>query len=257
MKILVIGHSHVDCVSAAWRALAPEFARRGLAITTLQMRDERFHTDPSNDDAGVGERLRDSIALQARGCDASVMMLGGIAQNSFGLFEHPQPLDFVLDEEPGLAVDPERQLVPSALLAGHLARSPFFAGPAAQRRRLLPLLPPVLGQTDAPPPIADTAALQALLLDAQRRSERARHGMAPALLRYKAWRLHGRLLAQDCRAAGLPFLPVPAAVQDPRGFLVPEAWGADAIHANAWYGRQLIEQMLALAEARHRHALAA
>jgi hypothetical protein len=73
MKILVIGHGHLDCVRETRRALAPAFVDQGPEIATLQMRDAVFHGDPSNDADGIGDRLRHAIAEFA-------FLAGAIAQ---------------------------------------------------------------------------------------------------------------------------------------------------------------------------------
>lgn len=240
MKILVIGHSHVEAVRDA--ALALQTAGLACGFAFLQLRDAHFVSDPTQDEAQVGDRLREAIAEHAADCDASLLMLAGNAYNGLSLFEHPEPFDFVLDEDPELPLDTGRTLLPSALLAAHLQRWAPFALPNAQRRRLLPLLPRPIGQTDAPPPIADGAVVASLLLEAQRRSPRTLRGIAPALLRHKMWRLHSRLLADECRSLGLPLLPAPAAALEAPGFLARPAWGRDVLHPNAWYGAQVLQQ---------------
>ncbi|MBT9486934.1 MAG: hypothetical protein IV093_05430 [Rubrivivax sp.] len=242
MKLLVVGHSHVEGVRDAARAL--HAAGLGADFAFVQLRDEAFVNDPTQDETQVGDRLREAIAQHGADCDASLLMLAGNAYNGLSLFEHPEPFDFVLDEDPDLPLDSSRSLVPSALLAAHLQRWAPFALPNAQRRRLLPLLPRPIGQTDAPPPIADNDVVVSLLLDAQRRSPRALRGIAPAGLRHKVWRLHSRLLADECRSLGLPLLPAPAAAVDAPGFLARPAWGQDVLHPNAWYGAQVLQQAL-------------
>lgn len=244
MKILVIGHSHVQSVCDALAADTDAWRRQGLDFETLQLREPRFAGDPGNDADGIGPVLRAEIARVAADCDASLLMIGGNAHNGLGLFEHEQPFDFVLDEAPDLPLDTRRTLVPSALVAAQLRQWHPFDVPHRQRQALLPLLPPAIGQTDSPPPLLDTEQTRVRLDDAQRHSERGRRGLCPPALRLKAWALHSRLLAQACAEAGLPFLPAPAAAFGPDGGLAPEAWGRDAIHANAWYGRRVLEQVL-------------
>jgi hypothetical protein len=239
MKILVIGHSHIEAV----REAAPALCRADLQFVFIQLRDQAFVNDPTLDDGQVGDRLRQ--AIHAARADASLLMVAGNAYNGLSLFEHPERFDFVLDEDPDLPLDNTRTLIPCALLAAHLNRGASFSLANAQRRRLLPLLPRPLGQTDAPPPIADPATVARLLLEVQKKSPRASLGITPALLRHKIWRLHSRLLAQACGAIGLPLLPAPATTLDAPGYLARAAWGQDAIHPNAWYGARVLEQALA------------
>lgn len=244
MKLLVIGHSHLDAVQAAAARFAGAWAAMGLQLRFIQLREPRFHEDPTRDDDDIGEQLCAEIARQADGCDASLLMVGGNAHNGLGLFEHPRPFDFVPDDDPDAPLDRSRTLIPAPLLAAHLASWDPFARPARQRARLLALLPRPLGQTDSPPPIADPATVQALLSDAHRRSPRALHGLAPAHLRLKVWRLHGSLLGAQCAGIGLRLLPAPAAAQEAGGGLAPAYRSADAIHANADYGRLVLQEAL-------------
>lgn len=246
MKLLVVGHSHLDAVRASAVRHAGLWAARGLALRFVQLREPRLHSlDPTLDADDMGDALRAELARQAEGCDATLLMVGGNAHNGLGLFEHPQPFDFVAEDEPDTAPEPGRTLIPEPLLAAHLAAWDPFARPARQRARLLALVPRPLGQTDSPPPLADPQRAWASLSEAHRQSPRARQGLAPARLRLKVWRLHGRLLQQDCRRLGLPLLPAPPAALGADGGLAPACQGDDAIHANAEYGRLVLEQALA------------
>lgn len=245
MKLLVIGHSHLDAVRAAAERHASAYAAAGLALRFIQLREPRFVDDASRDDDDIGQALLAEVARQADGCDASLLMVGGNAHNGLGLFEHPEPFDFVPDDDPDGPLDPSRTLIPAPLLAAHFRQNEPYARPARQRARLLTLLPPARGQTDSPPPIADTATVQALLPDAHRRSARALHGLSPAHLRLKVWRLHGAVLREDCAKLGLRALPAPAGTQDTQGGLATAFHGRDAIHANADYGHRVLEEALA------------
>ena len=70
------------------------------------------------------------------------------------------------------------------------------------------------------------------------------YGVAPASLRHKLWRLHSHLVAEDCHAAGIEFVPAPPGAQDGRGYLAEAAYGDDSTHCNTWYGRRVIEQIV-------------
>lgn len=245
MKLLVVGHSHLDAVRAAAERHAAAYADAGLTLCFIQLREPRFCADPGSDADGIGPALRDEIARLGEGCDASLMMVGGMAHNGIGLFEHPQPFDFVADDDPDGPLDTARTLIPAPLLAAHFRLNEPYAHPARQRARLMALLPPCLGQTDAPPPIADPARVQALLPDAHRRSPRAALGLSPAHLRLKVWRLHGAVLREDCERIGLRPLPAPARALDAQGGLAEAFQGQDAIHANADYGHLVLEEALA------------
>jgi hypothetical protein len=70
----------------------------------------------------------------------------------------------------------------------------------------------------------------------------AEHGIAPAWLRHKFWRLIDSIHQEIAAEAGVAVLPPPPGTRDLRGFRLPEFYGTDWIHANTDYGELVLRQ---------------
>jgi len=73
--------------------------------------------------------------------------------------------------------------------------------------------------------------------------------IAPAWFRQRLWRMHSDVVAAHCAANGITFVPCPPAAMTPEGYLRPGLNGRPA-HANAAYGRLLLEQIRGLSRPR-------
>jgi hypothetical protein len=91
---------------------------------------------------------------------------------------------------------------------------------------------------ESPPPIPSAEFLEAHAGDFKALMKE--RGFAPALFRYKVWRLHSRLYRAACDQLGIEFLPVPPEMQDEQGMMVPRAWNHDPTHGNALYGQHVL-----------------
>jgi len=242
LRLLCLGQSHFGCVSRAADAGHEALARAGVEITTLVMNQPQFdpHFEPG---AGLHPALRDEALRLSATADAVYLSIGGTAHCVFGLMEHEQPFDFVLEPEPTLPLLPGREAVAGGLIRGALESTSLFRHQRALRRFLPGVLRRPLALLESPPPLFDDARLLANLGGYRRLlTER---GIAPAPVRRKLWRLHSFLVAEDCAAAGIEFVAAPSAAQDTQGYLAPQALADDdPTHANTWYGRRLIEQMV-------------
>jgi hypothetical protein len=244
LRVLFIGHSHLRCVRDAVASDAPALAARGVEVRTLLLRPAVAGSPvvPGRDADLLPAEQRAEVLRSAPWADHIVLAVGGNAHSVFGLVEHARPFDFELAGESSPPLLPGREPLPGALVAAALRDSELFRQQAAMRRWLCQLSPAPCLELESPPPPRDDAHILAhpghfgpLL---------AEHGVAPAALRYKIWRLQSAAVRQACNELGLRLLPAPASVRDAQGFLVPQALADDPTHANPWYGRQLIEQVL-------------
>jgi hypothetical protein len=246
-RLLFIGHSHLRCVRDAAAEDVAALAARGLQIETLLLRPA-LPGDvavPGHEAEQFTPEQRAEVLRRAPAADHIVLAVGGNAHSVFGLVEHERPFDFELADEPSPPRLPGREPLPGALVAAALRASELFQQHAAMRRWLVQALPPSARprlELESPPPPRHDAHI--LAHPRHFGPMVARHGVAPASVRYKIWRLHSAAVAQECQALGLQFLPAPDGVKDADGYLVPAALAPDPTHANAWYGRRLIEQVL-------------
>jgi hypothetical protein len=68
-----------------------------------------------------------------------------------------------------------------------------------------------------------------------------KYGIAPPAFRYKLWRVQSLLLRELCSELGIEFVPASAEVQDPQGMLAKSFWVGDATHANASFGKMVLD----------------
>lgn len=250
LHLLCLGHSHFACVRRALEetATARALAAAQVQITPIVMNDAHF--DP-HFTAGYAAAdgvphfspvLQAELAAASARADAVYVSIGGTAHGVFGLLEHERPFDFTLQHEPASPLLPGREPVPGALIREALAATSLFRHQRALRHFLPAVLRRPVAHLESPPPLRQEQLLDNL--GGYRRLLTAR-GVAPGSLRSKLWRLHSQLVAEDCLAVGIEFLPVPPCVQDDNGHLVPQALApGDPSHANTWYGRRVIEQMV-------------
>jgi hypothetical protein len=68
-------------------------------------------------------------------------------------------------------------------------------------------------------------------------------GISPVSIRYKLWWLQASVQKELSQNGGAVFLPVPPAAANSDGYLSPEFYGGDPVHANAEYGALVIKQL--------------
>jgi hypothetical protein len=222
---VLIGHSHARPIFEA------------AAEAGFRLKGYNFWTAPqpalNPDRTAFHPEIRRTLA---RGPVFSAV--GGVGHNLVGMVRHPRPFDLVLPGEPGLAISPGAELLPSgavrqaiaAVIEEHLAVMRLVRSVATGR--VFHLMPP--------PPLEDGARMLAdipwMFFPHLTRE------VAPALVRYKCWRLHGEIVAAFCAREGIEAIPPPPEASDGRGFLKPEHY-ADAMHVNARYGALVLRQM--------------
>jgi hypothetical protein len=74
--------------------------------------------------------------------------------------------------------------------------------------------------------------------------EIAAHGISPALLRWKLWRLHSGLYQEVCARLGIEFQPSPPAMRDAAGMMLAHGCHPDATHGNDVYGSHVLAHLL-------------
>lgn len=232
MPPLCIGHSHLRCVQVA--ALDT-----GAALRAINFWDDGSVIHNSPEDPVLNIELQREVRAHP---GALFSFVGGGAHTVIALASHPRRYDFVLPEDPDLPVDPRAELVPADAVRAVLEReaTPYLK----LMRHLRSLVHARLVHVEPPPPCPDNESI------APHMPWSLFPGMlqevAPRWLRYKAWRLHSKIVSDWCAVNDIAFLPVPAVAADASGFLRQEYF-QDGVHANAAYGRLLLGQMQELA----------
>jgi hypothetical protein len=162
----------------------------------------------------------------------------------------PEPLfDFVPAGAPESVIDEEAILVPESLIRAKLSSFPKQL--ASYLRWLRPETKARLVVAGSPLPKGDEAELKRLVQSEWYfRDQASRHGLrledvriTPAPIRLKLWRVTQDLMAEAAGRHGCEFFPVPDAAMDEGGFLRRELWAEDASHANAAYGKIMLDAL--------------
>lgn len=233
-KILVMGHSHLTAPRLAY-AEAGDSARGWPAMVFFATNGDQYQ--PEIADGVLNPAI--SARLRAEAADLYVSMLGGNDHTPMCLVNDERRYDFVLPEAPELYIDPAAEILPAALLRAELARR--MAMHLAMLEGMRAAVPGRMVHIESPPPIASAEFIETNH-DGFGHLFAAR-GVAPALLRYKMWRLHSSLVREACARLGVEFLATPREVLDEQGMLARPAW-RDATHANSFYGRHVLAQLL-------------
>lgn len=251
----LIGHSHVFAVRDAL-ALQPPLARERVeAIQVLHVvkRPERVMSVADDGKPQLHPALL-AVLDRPDTAEAQVFsLIGGSVPFYFGLFEHRQPYDFILPDQPHLACSPGTELLPYSYCAKAMLRmlEEHTLTLSALRERIAgPLI-----HLESPPPIGDSAYCEAKLPPAF--SGPAYQGMrvAAPVFRYKVWRLHSALMRQHCERIDVRFMACPAESMDEQGFLKPIYWPTnEPLHGNALYGALVLDQVEGLLNSGARRA---
>jgi hypothetical protein len=167
-------------------------------------------------------------------------MFGGNAHNALTLLEHPRPFDVILAENPGLPRIEGAELTPESYIKAFIAQQAAIY--LLNMTTLKKAHDEPVFHIESPPPIGDNDFVQSHL-EQYFRDQQAEPRVAPALLRYKLWRIHSSVVKMSCDANGIEFLPAPTEAMTPDGFLLPEGYGDDSTHAGPWYGGSILRQL--------------
>lgn len=250
MKILVIGQSHTACVRAGANAHKGELSRKGVEIETVLVGEARFKPWKERVSSGgvdgfqLVNTLRDEILSKVANSDLIFSYFGGNAHNILSLVDHPRPYDFVFSDERTLPLIAGREVVPEQIVVGALRTSGRAYEPLWFLRAVLQLVPGPIVHLESPAPVPSEEHIRKFAHVFREKIDQ--FGVAPALLRYKLWRLNSKLIRHECNALGVRYLPVPEGTIDANGYLVEAAWYRDPVHANQWYGQRVIEQVVRL-----------
>lgn len=229
-----MGHSHLTAPRLAYAQA--QAAGQNLPVMMFYPLGSP-ECQPETSGGTLHPAIREKLA--AARADLHVSVLGGNDHALIGLVNDRQPYDFVLPEAPQLFTDPQAHIIPAALLRAELKRR---MAPALETLTALrAAVPGRFLHIESPPPVASTAFI--LEKDDGFGSLFAERGVAPALLRYKMWRLHSGIVREACAALGIEFCPTPLALLDAQGMFI-EAAARDATHGNTLYGRHILAQML-------------
>lgn len=217
-KTLIIGHSHT------------------VALMTATTVDDTFEFYKISQSQDI-EPLR---GFNAEDYAAVVLSIGGSYHNGFSLVNHPELFDFYLPEQVDLPIRPHSRLLPVALVEKVLERMRmgFLFSLTADIAKLFQ--GNSIYHIESPPPLPEAhirshPGLFKEKIDA--------FGISPAAFRYKVWRLHSKMVRENCGRLGIQFIDVPPEAQSSDGLLRDEYCHIDTGHANPLYGDLVLKQI--------------
>ncbi len=243
-KVVVFGHSHLGALDSAY-ALAAERADLTYELTTYQFlhnkRPQLINTDARgwryHDD--IERELTDLLARSRP--EAVAIMMHGEQAISSGLLTPVKPYDFFFPGEADYIPDPGCEIIPFDLVLkihmDHFHLISTFID------RIRSRLPPLSFCLCPPPPVGDRQyILDSDIQHGNISSHIAKYGLPSTTWRRRIWRLNIMALRSIYRARSIGFVDPPINSCDESGCLRPE-FRADVFHANAAYGRLLLNQI--------------
>jgi len=244
-KIVAMGHSHLARVKSAFdeRNLPPAGAGPADEIP-VWLHDVWVHNTEYAGPSDQGEILFNSYVLaqaQSQIIDMSdvvyCVQFGGSGHVVLGLQRLNPTFDFVSPEAPELPLEAGALVLPSDLVAKALEE--HMGAYILQLRALREAVTQPIICLETPPPYEDDAYVASHLGSYVTNPE----NVVGAALRRKLFLLHSQKVRAFCEASNIEYLPAPPNTLTDDGFLVREAYGEDATHANTWYGEQVIRQI--------------
>jgi len=232
-RLLVIGHSHTFSLLNA----AP-------GVRTISMQVLNLHKLSAKGTIQGGD-LANEVERQALSNppDAVCLLIGGQFHNTFGLNEQAPSLA-IGHEERGVVPqdDTPRVFIPFEELKAHIHAD----YQTDSKFNLVPLILKKFPHSDhivlpPPPPVADRQAVAEFLVK-QGASPNVR--VPPPELRRRLYDATVEVYHAMARENGARFLSVHDRVVDGDGLLRPEFHNWDVVHANAAYGRILLEHIV-------------
>lgn len=239
--ILAIGQSHLAAHIRGYQS-----ARRTdwPRIRFLLLSRQEFR--PPLENGKLNARILE--ALQEGAADYVFCAVAGNEHNALGLVNHPRRFDFVLPEAPTLPLQADAEILPSGVVLAWLKqRLERLSLPFMRQLREAVRVP--IWALEPPPPIPSEGHIERYA-EPVFRARIEKLGIAPAVFRFKVWRLQSALLRGFCEQLGIGFIDVPAETQDPHGMLAEPFWWRDATHANGEFGYRMLEKAIGLAASR-------
>ncbi len=248
-KILGLGHSHIVAIAKGCYELQDEgFCIAGAPILSRFIYLYEPELMPTLTEYNESARLNPRLCqiIEDERPDLVVLSVGGNEHIALSVTQPAERFDFILGAEPDLEVERGATLLPEAAIRETL------------REKMVPTLSVIEAIRDEidrplvclePPPPLPNSQILAFPQEFFRKSFDQRK-LSSELFRYKMWRTQSALYREICARCDIMFAPAAPEFIEPPGVLARAAWGGDASHANALFGRRMIERAAELVASR-------
>ena len=245
-RVLLVGYSHLHALMRAYQQRVRQRRDEIFALDSLEFEPHGRHQPTAEQAVGSLVNYQVIQADMERLIDHGkpeliVASLWGNQHFFLSVSRGPRPFDFVLPAEPDRELTEDAEVIPYDLVHGFLKSLCDKADEAPRFFREFTSLPIV--SVAAPPPIEHVLEIaggtSSAVLDARVKE----YGLAPAVLRYKLWKVCEQIFRAKAKEQGITFLQVPPETADRRGFRYREYYGQDWIHASPSYGELVLKQV--------------
>lgn len=237
-RALVVGDSHTQAVKDALRNRETRGGDSAFAFEAYRYAKDK--DGRTIGDLGSEELLALVASLAAD--DVVVSTIGGNQHQLIAAVQHPVAFDVFAPGEPALASSGMAVVIPSAQLNDHL-ESDLRAKDGLRLQKIREAAACRVCHAVPPPPKEDAGHMLRRHGPALAKAGILQHGVSPAPLRLKIWRMQVGVLRQLAKEWGITLLPPPEGAVCPKGFLAPACYADDATHANAAYGELMLRQL--------------
>lgn len=239
IKILGLGHSHVVAIAKGCYELQNQrvkIAGQPIASRFLYLYDPNVM--PTLVDDGANPRLNPALVeiIAKERPNFILLSVGGNEHIAMSVVRFRERVDFLIGEEPEIALEAGAEILTEAAIRETLRDKMASTLSTLRAIRDATSLPLVC--VEPPPPLPNERVIAYPKEFFKRAIDPNR--LSSELFRYKMWRVQSWLYREICAKHDMVFASVPRELIAPPGLLAREAWGEDASHANAMFGRRMI-----------------
>jgi hypothetical protein len=248
-KILGLGHSHIVAIAKGCYELQHEAFQLGgapLVSRFLYLYDPEITPTLMEEGAAPRLNLRLRQILDEERPAGVVLSVGGNEHIALSVTQTKERFDFILGAEPELDLEPGAVVLPEAAVRETLREKMALTLATIEAIRNETTAPIVC--LEPPPPMPNSRIVECPQ-EFFRKSFDLRK-LSGEIFRYKMWRTQSALYRDVCARADILFVAVPGEFIAPSGVLAEDVRGADASHANALFGRRMIQSAVELIEPR-------
>ena len=241
---IIIGDSHT---SALKKAISSEIFVPEIETHIIPTRQVKYESLLANErPLEINKQLKEDISslIQKKPKPHIFVFLSGNNHASMSICPSPDPtqhFDFILPKYKYLGNIPDVAIVPYNQIKEFFKRRMLKNNikPLIALRKEFPNIP--MYSIISPPTIPSAEHIQKYMGRFKDRIEN--YGISPASFRLKFWLLQVEVLQEICQKHNIQFIPNPDNTQDNEGFLLEKFWSNDPTHANALYGKLVLEQI--------------
>jgi len=240
--IQILGSSHISAIWVAINERNKFDLKNDYALKSLMdFRNDSRIIEPiigGFENYYLNNELR-SWLLSLNQIDRLVLSISGSDYLPFCIANSEPLFDIILPNHPHLPKIENAQLIPYQEMKKKLRQ--YIRHVVLGIKVIKDIVPVPIFYLESPPPIEDNNYLLKNPGWASHMIDKS--GLSFPALRLKLWQLHSEIVKEMCDQVGVTFLSVPRQCLNEQGFLNEMAFFDDLMHANSWYGNEILNQL--------------